>query len=548
MSLRLKIYEFYYNFYNNKKKLNKYLFIGCLIHAGYFLIQTLVNELPFDLDQIFLPLVYYGLWLLAIKIFHKWFGQFWILKFQQWQTKEFQKYVMDKNIKAAGKRGGFKDTSQSGMASNFVVCSKETLQELMDDMTPHLYMFDLKAIKEYISCNLAIFNVASKKTKRENFLSALVGNELFLKGSYKKLENEILSDFRATRGKTAISHSKYIISDSINHQHIIAMLYEYMYYYWRLEIDVWIISNQPCFQYYDFKTKEYKMAKIFSPDLKSTKNRKVKVSQKNENGKTVNEEYITVDYMISEDWICFWESEADIWWNNIEPDVKKNIQERGIRWGEVIIRHTMGEHVMSLRNGQVAGRTAKIQRDLEESFYSVTRKVTVYGGEKRIFWIKLLMKLLHPIFLIRKDWKSKLTQKISQLKMSGWLKLETVFSRSEQINYQVPGVSLSQLLDRENPLYMSSYQTTLVFNIRDCWGKFNTHYLEYIAEGITDNSQATLMNLDEWNPDLRLREEHIISMNYDTVDLFNIPLDKKYTTNKRYKKVEKENKNAMRLD
>ena len=150
--------------------------------------------------------------------------------------------------------------------------------------------------------------------------------------------------------------------------------------------------------------------------------------------------------------------------------------------------------------------------------------------------------------LFKKEWKSKLLAKINQLKMSGWLKLETVFSRTEAINYQAPAITLSTLLDRNNPLYMSQYQTTLVFNIRDFWGKYNTHYLEYLAEDLTENSQAALMDLDEWSPDLKLHDEHIISMNYDTVDMFNLPPEVRYGKNKKYKKVEKENKNAMRLD
>ena len=537
------LYELYYKFFLSQQKINKWFKTGAIVHSVYFILQSLANEVPINIDNTAMPWLYFFIWLIVIKYFHKWIGQFWILKLQCWQTKEFQKHVMDKNIKAAGKRGGYKDTSQSGIASNFCKCSKERINGLVYDLETHLYLFDTKKIRKYVSEHLEIFNVASKKQKRKNFMDMAVENNLFLKPMHAHLETEILEDFKKTRGRTATIDSKYIISDSVNHQHIISMLYDYMYYLWRLEIDIWVITNQPYFQYYDYKTKDYKMAKVYSPDLKATKNRTVKTK---EDGKQV--EYISVDYMFSEDWIMFWESEADIWWNNIDGNIKQNIMDRGLRWGEVVIRHTMGEHVMSLRNGQVAGRTAKVQRDLEESFYSVTRCVKVYGGEKRIFFINLILKLFRPVFFFKKKWKSKLLEKISQLKMSGWLKLETVFSRTEQINYQAPAVTLSTLLDRNNPLYMSQYQTTLVFNIRDCWGKYNTHYLEYLAEGLTDNSAAALMDLDEWNPDLRLHEEQIVSMNYDTVDMFNLPPEVRYGKNKKYKKVEKENKNAMRLD
>ena len=540
----IKLYELYYHFFNIQKKLNQKLLIAIWIHDGYFLLDTLMNELPIDIDLIGMPWIYFGLWKLTLYLFHRLIGKFWILKYQTWQTKEFQKHVMDKNIKAAGKRGGFKDTSQSGIASNFCKCCIEKIEAEIEEISVHLYLFDLKKVKEYVESHLEIFNVASKKKKRKNFNNAIVSNGLFLKKKYAKLDGELLDDYKKTRGKTATSDSKYIISNSVNHNHVVKLLYDYMYYIWRLKIDIWVISNQPYFQYYDFKTKKFKMAKVYSPDLKATKQRIVKVLYGKKQVK-----YISIDYLLAEDYILFWESEADIWWNNIDGNIKQNIVERGLRWGEVGIRHIMGENVMSLRNGQVAGRTAKIQRDLEESFYSVTRCVKVYGGDKMIFFIDFVLFLFKSVFRIKPNWKSYLIKKRAQLKMSGWLKLETVFSRSEQINYQAPAVSLSMLLDRDNPLYMSSYQTTLVFNIRDCWGKYNTHYLNFLAEELTKNSNAALMDLDEWTEDLELHKEQIISMNYDTVDMFNLSPEERYVNNKKYKKLEdEENENAMRLD
>ena len=225
----------------------------------------------------------------------------------------------------------------------------------------------------------------------------------------------------------------------------------------------------------------------------------------------------------------------------------QNIQERGLRWGEVGVRHIYGENVMSLRNGQVAGRTVKIQRDLEESFYSVTRAVKVYGGSKRIFFIKLFMFIFSPIIQFNPGLKAKCIKKINELQMSGWIKLETVFSRHEAINYQAPAISLSQLLDREKSLYMNQYQTTIVFNFRDCWTKYNTHYLEYLGEALAQKSEAKFSDLPEWTPDLKLHEEQIIEMNYDTVDLFDIPNSKKYESNRKYKKIEKTNENAVKI-
>ena len=533
----IKIYELYNLFYENKKKINKIFNILVLIHEAYFLLTFLKSGLDVDIDILVEPWVYYGLYLLFIYLFHRWFGKYWILRLQTYQTKEFQKDIMPKNIKGVGKRGAGKDTFQSGTTSNFCASTKERIKDEIDEMKVHLFYFDLKKVNEYIKNNIRIFNVASKKKKKEKFMDLIVSENMFLKKQYENLYSEIFNDFKATGKSLSVATSKYIVSDSVNHKHIVGMLYDYMYLQWRLEIDIWILSNQPCFQYYDFKKKEYKMAKIYSPDLKATKKRKVKVIEGNKYA-----EYITLDYMIAEDWLCFWETEADVWWNNIDSDVRKNLEERGIRWYEVAQRHIMGEHTMSLRNGQVAGRTNKLQRDLEECFYSITRMVKVYGGSKRIFFIKLFMTIFFPLFIVFPKLKSKFTQYISQLKMSGWLKMEVVFCRTEQINYSAPGITLSTLLDDENSLYLNSYQTTLVFNIRSCWGKYNTHYLEYLGEKITEESNAALLDLPEWQIDMKLHEKEIIEMNYDTVDVFGIPEEKKYINNRKYKKVEKERK------
>ena len=535
------IYEAYYHFLNKQKKINKTLRTVILILNAYSLFISLKNNLPINIDEVGIPWLIYFCWKIFVYLFYRLFGKYWILKYQRWQTKEFQWKVMDKNIKAAGKRGGFKDTSQSGIVTDFANNCRKDIKKKLSELKIQLYKFDLKKIKKAIKNDIKIFDVASKEIKKKNFSECVANNDLFLKNKYKSLAPIIIEDQENTE-YIRLSKSKYVITDSVNFKHLLDLLYDYFYFTWRLEIDIWVISNQPYFQDYNFKTKKYKMAKIYSPDLKATKNRTVKTS---ENRKVV--EYISIENMISEDYICFWESEADIWWNNIEHNVKQNIQERGMRWGEAAVRHINGENVMSIRNGQVASRTIKIQRDLEESFYSVTRCVKVNGGAKRIFFIKLFMRIMGPILTCCKGLKTKCLNKIKILEMSGWLKLETVFSRSEQINYQAPGISLNQLLDRENPLYMNQYQTTLVFNIRDCWGKYNTHYLEYIGETTTKHSEAVFKELPEWTPDLKLREEHIIEMNYDTVDIFNIPEEKKYKNNRKYKKIEKENKNAMRL-
>lgn len=538
----IKIYQLYNSFLTKQKKLNKLIIIIILISNGYNLLNTLTSsEAYIDMDVIGLPWLYFLGWKLANKLFYKLIGKYWILKLNRWQTKEFQKHVMDKNIKAAGKRGGFKDTSQSGFATDFCKCSIEKIEDKMESLEIHLYKFDLKKLKKFIKENIKIFDVPSKAQKKENFIKVLPGNDLFLKKRYIKEKEKILNHYESTE-YIKLDSTSYVINDSVNAQHIITMLYDYAYYIWRLEIDIWVICNQPYFQHYDYKTKKFKTAKIYSPDFKATKNRTIKITEDRK-----LQEYISIENMLSEDFILFWESEADIWWNNIESGVKQNIQERGLRWGEVVIRHSMGENVMTIRNGQVAGRTAKIQRDLEESFYSVTRCTKVDGGSKRIFIIKLLMLLFRPIVKRAPRLKSKIENKIHILKNSGWLKLETVFSRTEQINYQAPGLSLTQLLDRENPLYMSQYQVTLVFNIRDCWGKYNTHYMEYLGEEVTKKSQATLLGLQEWTPDLKLKKEHILEMNYDTVDIFGIPQKEIYSNPRKYKKVEKQNKNAMRL-
>lgn len=526
------IYKLYYSFWINRKRINKNIITINIFFIVYAVLQSLLNDIELNIEKIVTILFYYIIWIVANKLFYSLVGMYWILQYQRFQTKLIQRDVLDKNMKAVGKRGSHKDTTQSGMINNFVSYTKEQIKKEIGQMKIHLFYFDLKMIKKYIKENIEIFNVASKKQKKKNFLDAIAANSLFLKKRFRKREDDIMNCFKNNMHQLRLVKSRYIISDGINYKHLIEILYDYMYLTWRLEIDVWVIANQPYIQSFDSKKRKVKMAKIFSPDLKSTKNRVVKNKEGN---KLV--EYVAIESMIAEDWIIFWESEADIWWNNIDSDIKKNIQERGIRWYEVAQRHIMGEHASTLRNGQVAGRTVKIQRDLEESFYSVTRAVKIYGGAIRIFFIKVFMIVFAPF--IRGRIKSKLYQVIEKLKYGGWIKLETVFSRTENINYQAPGITLSQLLDKNDSLYMSQYQTTLVFKFRDCWGKYNTHYLEYLADKITEKSNTKLNDIPEWDVDLKLKANQIIYMNYDTVDVFRIDPEKKYAENDKYQKKEK---------
>lgn len=509
----LLIYSIYDAYYNNRKKINKYILLGEIAIAAYLVISALISETEVLIDwQMIIGLfISYIFYLLFARIFHYFIGKYWILKYQRHLTKEFTKSVMPKNIKGAGKRRGFKDTLQAGIKTDFVAISKEDIKDKIDEMQPHLYRYDLKTVDQYVKDNISIFDVASIKKKKENFMEAIKKNQLFLKKNYLDEYDAIMEDFDVNKSKLKITRSKYIITDYVNHNHIVELLYEYMYLKWRLEIDVWVIVNQPCFQEYDGKKLKYKMAKVFSPNYKSTIN--IAVGEKDpKSNRIVN--FNSKSMMIAEPYILFWETESDLWWSNITDDTRKTIIEKGIRWFEVAKGHIMGEKSMSLRNGQKANRTTTVQRDLEESFYSVTRASIIFGGNVRIKLIKLLMFLMKPIFYFAPGIKSKLYQLIGKLKMRGWLSLETSFSINEHINYEASSVTLKKLLNKSEALYMSNYQTTLVYNIRDCWGQYNTHYLEYLSDILTRTSEGTLLELPEWDPDLKLKKRHVLEMDY----------------------------------
>lgn len=529
----LIIYKIYYKLYNSRKKIIKYLFLFSIIFSILKIIKSINNNENINVADFSFWLITFGYKFFAI-LFYKFVGVFWICKYNTFLTKEFQKKVMPKNIKACGKRRGFKDTIQVGMASNFVKCSKEKIKAEIKEMKPHLYRFDLVKIKKYIKENISIFNTGSKNEKKQNFDAAVTDNKLFLKEKYVDDYEAIYKDSKSTKKTLRTSNSKYIITDSVNFKHVVNLLYDYMYLIWRLEIDIWLIPNQPMFQEFDYKKKKIKTAKIFSPDLKSTKKREVK--SKDSNG--IKKNYQTEMRMLAEDYICFYETEADIWWSNITENAKKVIIDGGIRWFEAAQGHIMGENILNLRNGQVAGRTAKTQRDLEESFFSPSRAIIVKGGYKRIILINLFSLIASPIIAFLPRFKEKIINLKNKLKMGGWLKIETVFSRTESLNYNAPGVSLLKLLDENQPLYMSQYQVTLVFKIRDCWGKYNTHYLEYLADELTKECTVGLLDIPSWSDDLKLTKEHIKHMNYGTSDLFNLSEEEKYALNPHF--IEKE--------
>lgn len=543
------IYSLYYDLHKNKKKINKFIIIALILFSLYKIFTFLTEEVSVDFEAIIKIWNYFLYYKIFVYLFYKLIGRYWILKYQVYLTKEYERTTMPKALKNEGKRGGFKDSFQAGLKSNFAECSQKTIKKEIEEMKIYLFMFDLKKVDEYVKIHehdTEMFNTAAKRLKIENFMRIIQEEHMFLKDKYKSKFNEILDDFYKTKDHLRTSVSDYIISDNINFNHILKLLYEYMYYRWRLNINIYNLENQPFIQFYNPKTKEIKMAKLNSPDYKATIKKEVEhISEEEiikEDGtkkiEKVKRKFKQNNFVLAEDFICYGETEADIWWSNIDDSAKKALIGKGIRPFEVGIRHICGEHVLSLRNGQVAGRTQKLQRDLEEAFVRVTRKIEIPGAPIRCFFLSLF-----NLFVFNKAKKAKIYQLIQKLKKSGWLKFEVAFSTTEQVNFNAPGVELSKLMDKDTPLYMTNYQTTLVFKISDCWGKYNTHYLEYLADELTKDSKAALLDLPEWNENLKLNKKQILQMNYETgSDLFNIDPLEIYQNSGHYKEIKEERK------
>ena len=99
--------------------------------------------------------------------------------------------------------------------------------------------------------------------------------------------------------------------------------------------------------------------------------------------------------------------------------------------------------------------------------------------------------------------------------MEGYLRISLVMNRSDQL-ISGEDIKLEDLISLERP--KENYKTVLTFKMSDCWGKNNTHYLNFLAEKLNNESVIQFADIPNWSNDLLMNKENALFMNYDVLN------------------------------
>lgn len=497
--------NFYSDVYDNRKKLKKALNIAAAIVTAILLINSYLyyDFKHFFFNEIKIVLIYFGIKFVCVK-FHQLFGKWYILEHKVKETREYIKRSMPRGMKVEGFRGSGKDTTISGMVSVF---REDLIQRILDEMEEIetiCYCYNFDNLNYYLDVYHKRFMVNTKAQFFNQFITMMESEQCFIKDYYKNIidaSNHIKELYIVKRNVDieAIQKVKQLYHNGIDKKHFLTLLIRYSMLYIRINFSKnFVVTNQPFLETPHITTLEFSTRYI-----------------------KIQEGDVIWPWPLVGGVIIF-ETEADAFY----PSVGKSssAMKDGTRNFKAFFRHLMGEDSIWIQIGQKAKRTEKTLRELDESFISVIENNKIYGGEKRIFFLdkKLAwLKWLKDNFKFKKEKQIKkislVTQKERQLENSGYITIDIKVSRTDEFKAMPHQFTAKQILNRDKPIY-ENYVIRLYFHITDCFGRFNTHYLEYLAEVLRKKSAIGFYDLKTWDPDLKLKRKHVIHMGYKVLD------------------------------
>lgn len=497
--------EWYSNRYDNRKQLKKLLNILTIITSVILLLFSMINYSFYYFlgKELIVIITYFGIRTL-VKIFHELYGVWAIRENDVKITQEYIKESIPRGMKSDGNRGAGKDTLVSGLIS---VLRDDLIEKILSEMIEieticYLYNFD--ELNNYLDENYKLFMVNSRTDFFKHFLSMMEINNCFIKKHYSNvIESKVHIDNLYLVKKNvdfeAIQNVKFQYYNGIDRKHFLTLIIKYSMLYIRINYyENYVVTNQP------FLETPHLAAKEFCTDY-------IKINEPN-----AQWPWPLVGGVI------IFETEADALYTNVGKGTESVIKS-GIRNFKAFLRHLLGENSVWITNGQKAKRTSKSLRELDESFISVIEKNIVYGGQKRIYFINRKLKRLR-YWMNKTPGKEKklkkiseLTQKIRQLENTGYIYLDIKVSRTDDYRINTQQMSLKKILRYDKPIY-ENYTTRVCFHITDCFGRFNTRYLEYLAEALARKSKIDFNDLKNWSMDLKMNKQDVINMGYKSLD------------------------------
>lgn len=438
----------------------------------------------------------------------------WHLEYQSELTKELCIEYLPKIMKIFGLTSVGKDTFCSFFAKTIRNHIKEKYEMEYIHISNILYMIDFKKLNEEIIKNKNKLKLSDRTLFNENCKSFLIDNNCFKFNKY--IDFDLMNNYLQISFKK-ISYFKKLI--------------EYVRLYVRVNLyDNYILSNQPYLE-------EEKTAKVFSNDYLKIKHLKVEKKKKNQ----IEVEEEKIKFPLIEGSIVI-ETEADAWWNNLDPDVKKYLENSGIRHTKAFNRHLFGTDYYHIQVGQVQDRVNKQLRELDHGFIHIIQTEKIYAKPKKINrYENKISKFENRIYRLNNkiDKKStkrrikkldKIKRKISKkiinlekIKENLYLK-QFIYVTRTGAQETFDEISLMRLLKKEN--YTANFKTHIYFKASDSWPNYNDKYLEAIANDLFSKNTVDFNDLENWNKELILNKNEAYLMNYPVLnDLFK--LDKK---------------------
>jgi DNA polymerase III delta prime subunit len=417
-----------------------------------------------------------------------------------WMNRYFtRQYVirrMPKIIKITGPTGVGKDTTAVAMAINIRKEFKRVIKERLIQIEQILYQINFKQIDVEIIKNYQFYIITDPDIYEKEINKYISSNNLILK-SYKHMWdwNMIYNSYVK---KELIN--KYLRYAQYKNIHIVEMIKEYIQLRIRLQIDNYIMSNQP------LREDEHLMAKLFSTNF-------LKISHDDDltyNKKLYKEkvQFPFIPYMV------IYETEADAWWNNIDPGIRQDILKFGVRNFKAFQRHILGENVYWIQVGQNAGRTNKLLRELDHAVINVVDKIENDGHPKTRFilsfvtsFISLLILLTKPIKYVShrlKHINSKVYNIKEKLKDYGNIEVDIVISNNEETG-TIHEIKIEDIMAKR--MFRTRYSTRLTFKSSDTRGRYNTHYLDIIAKDLKKKSEINILGVPNWPESLVMEKE-----------------------------------------
>lgn len=567
----------YYDVWNNRKQILKISFIIFIVYTLFTGIKVILTDLTFWAwckEVLKAVVLFFAMKALFFAI-HYLFGYQLLIFKKRELSDRFVNEKLAKIAKISGATGAGKDTFMRyvGTAKRKALIKK--IKARMNFIEKSLFWVSFNELNELIENDVKNLLDYSESKYAELYFEKMVRivatdfkhkKELIKsKYNFKYNADEMNDDYALYLKEPRFYKSKYVLDVKINSEHALNLLAEYVNLYFRLNVDHhFIMTNQPTIE----SLKDNLMCKQFSLDyfklVHDTKERKTQL------GTEVSQEKVI--FGLTENMIIL-ESEVDSFYNNLDKTVNSDLLKSGVRDSFAYNRHLFGEDFSYYQVGQNAGRCASLMRELTHEFIYIESKKVIDGGRIRNFFIRLLkapfdfilnfnnlfyeykkekMKLKKEYYLKKYNLKYAATHKIKyknkadkwasvkyptrkglagvserftswcertiqKNKNDGWIEMRLSLTKAAGAQ-ATQEYTLRQILKAEmNP---NSAIVTVTFKRTDSHGLYDTHYLRALKKNLVEKSQVNFYNAPIWSPDMVLKKQDSIFIDYKNMDKF----------------------------